>query len=87
MDADKKNRPRNTFCGQTRRREFLATMGGGFTSLALTGLLAKDEFFRTQTVSADAVSPFVNRLAPRFTELPGKGKVCIFLYMYGGQGM
>ncbi|MGD1979426.1 MAG: DUF1501 domain-containing protein [Akkermansiaceae bacterium] len=30
------------FCGNTRRREFLTTVGGGFTSLALSGLLAKE---------------------------------------------
>jgi len=32
------------FCGRTRR-EFLHTLGGGFTSLALTGLLSWDGFF------------------------------------------
>ena len=30
------------FCGNTRRREFLTTVGGGFTSLALSGLMAKE---------------------------------------------
>ena len=29
------------FCGQTNRREFISTVGGGFTSLALTGMMAQ----------------------------------------------
>ena len=41
--------PRNTFCGQTNRREFLHTVGGGFTSMALTGMLANDGFFKGTT--------------------------------------
>lgn len=77
------NRPRNCFCGRTRR-EFLATIGGGFTSLALTGLLAKDGFFRTQVVSADGVTPFRNPLAAKPAMLPQRAKSCIFLFMYGG---
>ena len=31
------------FCGQTNRREFISTVGGGFTSLALTGMMAQAE--------------------------------------------
>ena len=30
-----------TFCRNTNRREFISTVGGGFTSLALTGLMAQ----------------------------------------------
>ena len=37
--------PRNTFCGQTNRREFIHNIGGGFASTALTGMLASDGFF------------------------------------------
>ena len=37
--------PRNTFCGQTNRREFIHNIGGGFASTALTGMLAGDGFF------------------------------------------
>ena len=32
------DKPRGSFCRRTRR-EFLSTMGGGFTSLALAGML------------------------------------------------
>ena len=66
--------PKNTFCGRTRR-EFLGNVGGGFTSLALTGMLAGDGFFN----SASA-----NPLAPKSPTLPGKAKSVIFLFMYGG---
>lgn len=76
-------KPRNTFCGRTRR-EFLATMGGGFTSLALGGLLATDGFLAKQAVAADGVTPFANPLAPRPGHLPARAKCCIFLFMYGG---
>ncbi len=71
--------PRNTFCGQTQRREFLHTVGGGFTSLALTGMLARDGFFGQSAAAAPANSP-VAKLQP----LPGKAKSVIFLFMYGG---
>lgn len=77
------NRPRNTFCGRTRR-EFLTTMGGGFTSLALTGMLGLDGFLGSQSVAADGVSPFKSPLSPKAGHLPGKAKSCIFLFMYGG---
>ncbi len=33
------------FCGRTNRREFIRHVGGGFASLALTGLLDIDGFF------------------------------------------
>ena len=36
--------PRNTFCGQVNRREFIHNIGGGFASTALTGMLAGDGF-------------------------------------------
>ncbi|MCP4846345.1 MAG: DUF1501 domain-containing protein [Verrucomicrobiaceae bacterium] len=66
------NIPRNTFCGQTHRREFLHNVGGGFTSLALTGMLAKDGFFGQSAIAAKP------------QPLPGKAKSVIFLFMYGG---
>jgi len=62
-------KPRNTFCGQTRR-EFLNTVGGAFPSLALTGMLAKDAL--------------ANPLSPKSQMMPGKAKSVIFLFMYGG---
>ncbi|MBI1320576.1 MAG: DUF1501 domain-containing protein [Candidatus Hydrogenedens sp.] len=77
------DRPRNTFCGRTRR-EFLRTMGGGFTSLALTGMLSVDGFLSSQAFASDGITPFVNPLAPKPGVLPGKAKRVIFLFMYGG---
>ncbi len=79
----KTDKPRNTFCGRTRR-EFLTTIGGGFTSLALTGMLSVDGFLAKQAHAADGVTPFVNPLAARPGHLPGKAKRVIFLFMYGG---
>ncbi|MEK0445316.1 MAG: hypothetical protein RLZZ399_637 [Verrucomicrobiota bacterium] len=66
------------FCGNVRRREFLTTVGGGFTHLALCGMLARDGFFGTtaQAAAASAASS-----APR---LAAKAKSVIFLFMYGG---
>ena len=70
--------PRNTFCGQTNRREFMHTVGGGFTSLALTGMLAKDGFF------SKAGAATANPLYPKPQMMPAKAKSVIFLFMYGG---
>ena len=67
----------SNFCGNVRRREFLTTVGGGFTHMALCGLLAKDGFFGTQAQAA--ASP-----VPAAMALPGKAKSVIFLFMYGG---
>jgi hypothetical protein len=78
------DRPRNTFCGRTTRREFMHQVGGGFTSLALTGLMARDGFINSQAVAADGKTPWDNPLAPRNPPLPGKAKSVIFLFMYGG---
>ena len=44
------------FCGNVRRREFLTTLGGGFTHLALCGMLAKDGFFTNQALGAASVA-------------------------------
>jgi len=71
------------FCRRTRR-EFLWEAGGGFTSLALTGMLSRDAFFANQTLAADGVSSYVNPLAPKEPQLPAKAKSVIFLFMYGG---
>ena len=51
------------FCGRTRR-EFLHTLGGGFTSLALTGLLSWDGFLNNQAVAADGIDQYSNPLHP-----------------------
>lgn len=82
--SSKSNRPQNTFCGRTSRREFLHTVGGGFTSLALTGLLAQDGFLANQSVAADGVTGWQNPLAPKQPFHKAKAKSVIFLFMYGG---
>ena len=71
------------FCGRTRR-EFLHTLGGGFTSLALTGLLSWDGFFSNQAVAADDVISYINPLTPKNSHFTPKAKRVIFLFMYGG---
>ncbi len=83
MSGRNDERPRDTFCGRTRR-EFLWQAGGAFTSLALTGLLDADGFLVNQAVAADGVSNFVNPLAPKPPHFAPKAKSCIFLFMYGG---
>jgi hypothetical protein len=70
------------FCGRTRR-EFLWETGGGFTAVALSGLLGAD-FFARQSRAADGVRKFVNPLAPRKPHFEPKAKSVIFLFMYGG---
>ena len=75
-------KPMNTFCGQTSRREFLHQVGGGFTSLALTGMMAKDGFLANQAHAANGQTPWIIRsnLKPA---APAKAKHVIFLFMYG----
>src|SRR5882757_1440132 len=70
------------FCGRTRR-EFLWQAGGGFASVALSGLL-DGAFFASQSKGADGVTPFVNPLAPKRPHFEPKAKSVIFLFMYGG---
>jgi len=71
------------FCGRTRR-EFLWESGGGFTGLALTGLLAADGFFDRQAQANGPRTAFVNPMAPKPPHFPAKAKSVIFLFMYGG---
>jgi len=74
------------FCRRTNRREFLQDIGGGFTKLALTGLLAKEGFFDQVAQAAPTAgndTP-LNPLSPRQTHFPAKAKSVIFLFMYGG---
>jgi hypothetical protein len=75
------DRPEGTFCRRMNRRESLTTLGGGFTSLALTGMLAGDGFFSKASASTAAA---VNPLAPKMPHGFGKAKSVIFLFMYGG---
>src|SRR5687768_8409518 len=70
--------PIRNFCGRTRR-EFLWEAGGGFTGLALTGLLTLDRFF-AGSAQANPATP----LAPRPPHFAPKAKSVIFLFMYGG---
>ncbi|MEM7781814.1 MAG: DUF1501 domain-containing protein [Planctomycetota bacterium] len=69
------------FCRRTRR-EFLWQAGGGFTGLALTGMLGHD-FVAAQETMADG-SDWKNPLAPKKPDFPAKAKSVIFLFMYGG---
>ena len=74
-------RPDNTFCGRLDRREFLRHMGGGFTSVALTGMLAQDGFFNKARAASGI---YTNPLAPKEPMRAPKAKSVIFLFMYGG---
>ena len=76
------DKPRNHFCGRTRR-EFFWETGGAFTSVALSGLLGS-QFFSRQATGADGNTPFANPLAPQQPHFAGKAKSVIFLFMYGG---
>ena len=73
----------SNFCGRTRR-QFLWEAGGGFTGLALAGLLAEDGFLAKQALAADGKTAWHSPLAPKKPMLPAKAKSVIFLYMYGG---
>jgi len=75
------SRPINTFCGQVNRREAIRNLGGGFTSLALTGMLAQDGFFNRAKAAANS---YANPLAPKEPMLPVRAKSVIYLFMYGG---
>jgi hypothetical protein len=80
MDAAK--RSAGQFCGRTRR-EFFWETGGGFTALALSGLL-DGSFLSQQSVAADGSTPLANPLAPKDPHFDGPAKSVIFLFMYGG---
>ncbi len=71
------------FCGRTRRREFIRHIGGGFASLALTGMLSRDGFL-SNAAHASEGDVLHNPLAPRAPHFPARAKSCIFLFMYGG---
>jgi len=61
------------------RREFISTVGGGFTALALSGLLGQEGFFNSLS-AAQAGGP----LATKIPHYASKAKRVIFLFMYGG---
>ena len=73
----------NQFCGRTRR-EFLWEAGGGFTGLALTGLLAKDNFAFGTDATGKAIAKFINPMAAKPPMIPAKAKSVIFIFCYGG---
>jgi hypothetical protein len=70
------------FCGRTRR-EFFWQAGGGFTGLALAGMLDHD-FLAAQEIQADGESTWKNPLAEKQPHFPATAKSVIFLFMYGG---
>ena len=76
-------KPRQDFCGRTRR-EFLWQAGGGFTSLPLLSMLSEDGFLGHQTQAADGASSYENPLAPKPPHFAPQAKSVIFLFMYGG---
>lgn len=80
MNSEK---PRNTFCGQTRR-DFIHTAAGGFASLALTGLLDSDGFFARSAFGSTGNNQLINPLSPKEPHFKPKAKRVIFLFMYGG---
>ena len=59
-------------------------MGGGFTSLALTGMLAKDGFLKQHALAADGQTDWQSPMQPRMAHQVAKAKHVIFLFMYGG---
>jgi hypothetical protein len=82
--SDPIERPRNTFCGRTRR-EFIWQAGGAFTSVALADVLFRDGFLQKQALAFDGVTPIAaNPLAAKPAMIPGKAKSVIFIFCYGG---
>jgi hypothetical protein len=76
-------KPGGSFCRRTRR-EFLHNIGGGFTSLALTGMLAKDGFLSQQALASDGQTSWKSPTMPKAPHFLPKAKNVIFLFMYGG---
>src|SRR5689334_9442140 len=60
------------------RRDFLFQAGGGFGTLALSWLLARDGY------GSSVTTPAANPLAARLAHFPGRAKSVIFLFMVGG---
>ncbi len=83
MTNQRNNRTTHTFCRRTRR-EFLWEAGGGFTGVALAGLLGREGFFNSQAAKAEGVTKYENPLAPKQPHFEPRAKSVIFLFMYGG---
>ena len=64
------------------RREFLRSVGGGFATLPLVDLLARDGFFRSSAAADDKLVG-VHPLAPKEPHFKPRAKHCIFLFMNG----
>ena len=77
------NKPNNTFCNRTHRREFLRDLGGGFASLGLTGMLAQDGFFSSKAMAKE-LPKFVNPLAPKNPPFPPRPSRLSFCSCTGG---
>lgn len=74
------------FCNRTRR-EFFWQVGGGFTGLALAGMLDQKFLNAQETTAAGLPSDdrkWTNPLAPRPPHFTPQAKSVIFLFMYGG---
>jgi hypothetical protein len=69
---------------EVNRRQFLKRIGGGFTSVALAGMMAKDGFLTQQSFAADGVSKLKQNIANNLPHFAPKAKSVIFLFMYGG---
>ncbi len=76
---------RAAFCRRTRR-EFFWQAGAGFASVALSGLLSNDRFFRPAGAAEPSARTggFANPLAPKQPHFTPRAKSVIFLFMYGG---
>jgi len=83
FEKEQSEKPRSGFCGRTRR-EFLWETGGGFTGVAMAGMLGDDGFLAKQAVAADGVRQWKNPLSPKKPHFDPKATSVIFLYMYGG---
>ena len=69
---------KNTFT----RRQMLQNAAGGFGSLALAGMLAKDNF--AATASGLLPAGVADPLAPKPAHLPARAKQVIFIFLNGG---
>lgn len=76
-------KPKNTFCGRTRR-DFLWQSAAGFGALPLIDLMDRDGASPPLLGRIGADDKFVNPLAPKKPRYPAKAKSVIFLFMYGG---
>ena len=66
------------------RRQFLRRVGGGFTSVALAGMMGQDSFLSQQAYAADGVSKIKKDIIEKLPHFAPKAKTVIFLFMYGG---